>query len=100
MWLEDWRQSKKKVWTYATENGLIPQTFCNWVKRAERKEAGFVEISAHKKAKLGQTQVIVIEKGYIKIYLPLSMWVQEAAVIMEGLKAAYQWPVAYVSYQS
>ena len=24
MWLEDWRRSGKKAWTYARENGLVP----------------------------------------------------------------------------
>jgi len=32
MWLEDWRRSGKKAWTYAKENGLIPQTFVGWTK--------------------------------------------------------------------
>ena len=40
MWLEDWKGSGKKAWTYAKENGLIPQTFCSWAKREAADAAG------------------------------------------------------------
>ena len=33
MWLEDWRRSGKKAWSYAKENGLTPQTFVTWTKK-------------------------------------------------------------------
>ena len=88
MWLEDWKQSGKKAWTYAKENGLIPQTFCSWVKREGKPSTGFVEIPAHKKLKLGLSQEILVEKGDIKIHIPLSVWIEHPGTIMEGLKAA------------
>ena len=88
MWLADWKQSGKKAWTYAKENGIIPQTFCGWIKRAEKKVSGFVEIPKHKKPKPELSQEIVVEKGDIKIYVPLSVWIEYPGTIMEGLKAA------------
>ena len=88
MWLEDWKQSGKKAWTYGKENGLIPQTFCGWVKREAKSATGFVEISAHKKPKPELSQEILVEKGDIKIHIPLSVWIESPGAIMEGLKAA------------
>ena len=88
LWLEDWKQSGKKAWTYAKENGLIPQTFCSWVKRETDKASGFVEIPAHKKPKPQLAQEIVVEKGDIKIHIPLSVWLEYPRAVMEGLRAA------------
>jgi hypothetical protein len=88
MWLEDWKQSGKKAWTYAKENGLIPQTFCKWVKLETKNVSGFVEIPAYKKPKFEQEQKILIEKGDIKIHIPLSVMIEYPRVIMENLKAA------------
>ena len=86
MWLEDWRVSGKGAWVYAKENGLIPQTFCSWVKREGQKASGFVEISAQKKPKIDRVQEILIEKGDIKIHIPVSVWVHDSVAILEGLK--------------
>ena len=88
MWLEDWKQSGKAVWAYAVENGIAPQTFYNWVKREEKKTSGFVEIPVKKKIKIDTAQEILIEKGDIKIHIPLSVWIENPSIIMEGLKAA------------
>ena len=88
MWLADWRQSGKKAWTYAKENGLIPQTFCSWVKRGTKNAASFVEIPAHKKPKPELPPEILVEKGEIKMHVPLSVWIEYPGLIIEGLKAA------------
>ena len=87
LWLEDWKQSGKSAWAYAKENGLIPQTFCRWVKRKTKKVSGFMEIPASKRLRLETTQEIVVEKGDIKIRFPLSVWIEYPGSIMEGLKA-------------
>ena len=87
MWLEDWKQSGKKAWTYAKENGLIPQTFCSWVKQKSKKKTDFVEVP---KRRIKQTpellQEIIIEKGDIKIHIPLSVWAEGSEIILEGLR--------------
>jgi hypothetical protein len=89
MWLEDWKESGKKAWSYAKENGLIPQTFCTWVKRGELKNAGgFVEIPDRLKPRQEAQQEIRIEKGDIKIHIPLFVWTENSRAIMESLRVA------------
>ena len=88
LWLEDWKQSGKKAWAYAKENGLIPQTFCSWAKRAMEKTSGFVEIPALKKPEPKQQALeIIAEKGDIKIHIPLGLSSIELRSVMEGLRA-------------
>jgi len=86
MWLEDWRQSGKSAWSYAKENGIIPQTFCGWVKREAKRASGFVEIPVSKKPRLETPQEILIERGEIKIHIPLSVWIEYPAAVMDGLR--------------
>ena len=95
--------------SYAKENGLIPQTFCGWVKReaksgsVSKQDTCFVEIPARKKQGQEQQQEILVEKGDIIIHralarIPLSVWIEcecsvitsvhrTLGVIMEGLRA-------------
>jgi len=89
MWLEDWKQSGKKAWRYAQENGLIPQTFCSWVQRETHNTScsGFVEIPVHQKPKPEMPQEILVEKGDLRIRIPLSVWIEYPGVILEGLQA-------------
>ena len=78
MWLEDWRQSGKSAWAYAKENGLNPQTFVRWA-RAEPEEknplgearVNFVEVPTQVMAFPSRVQEILIEKGDVKIHIPL-----------------------------
>jgi len=89
MWLEDWKRSGKKAWAYAKENNLIPQTFCSWVKRTETKiQGGFVEVSRQIKTHIVSLPEIRIEKGGINIYVPLAVWTESSASIIEGLRSA------------
>ena len=87
MWLEDWRGSGKRAWAYAKENGLIPQTFCSWVKRESQEASGFVEIPRQVKPGKDESRKILIEKGDIKIHIPVYVLAEESFVIMEVLKA-------------
>jgi len=88
MWLEDWRQSGKSAWAYAKDNGLIPQTFTGWVKLEREEELNFVEIVIPEKRKPEKYPEILIEKGDIKIHIPVSVWAEDSRIIMEVLKAA------------
>ena len=89
MWLEDWKRSGKKAWTYAKENNLLPQTFCGWVKRTEAKsQSGFVEVSKQLKTRTASMSEIRIEKGGINIYIPLSVWTENSPAVIEGLRVA------------
>jgi transposase-like protein len=91
MWLEDWRRSGKPVWTYAKENGLIPQTFYRWAAQEKKTKQGFIEVPAPVVQSMQSPQyphVILIEKADIKIRIPLDLHNVEFRAVMEGLKAA------------
>ena len=84
-WIANWRKSGKKTWTYAKENGLAPQTLINWIKKEEKQKRGFVEI--HQPLH-GQGKEVLVEKGDVKIHIPLGMGSHELHTIMEGLGVA------------
>ena len=91
MWLEGWRQSGKSAWAYAKENNLNPQTLVNWTKA--ESTAGFVEVCASKAAApilppVHRSQEILIEKGDVKIHIPLCLGRGGLRAVMEGLGAA------------
>jgi transposase-like protein len=86
--LADWRQSGKSAWAYAKENGICPQTFLRWVNPRKKKKNSFVEVSGKVLPSVESTREVLIEKGDIKIHIPLSVWTSGSKVIMEGLKAA------------
>ena len=71
MWLEDWRGSGKSAWAYAKENGLNTQTFINWTKSGKKANQPLVEIPARMPQPACLVQEILIEKGEIKINIPL-----------------------------
>jgi len=81
-WLKNWRQSGKKAWTYAKENGLAPQTFLNWIKKEAKQKQGFIEIHPQS---FKQAYEIVVEKGDMKIHIPHGMNSGELRTVMEGL---------------
>ena len=87
MWLEGWKQSGKSVWAYAKGNGLLPQTFYNWIKREDQRASGFVEIPKQIKPRIEKAQGIIIERGDIKIHIPVSIWEEDSKAILEVLKA-------------
>ena len=86
LWVEDWRKSGKKVWTYAKENGLCPQTFAKWVNAQKEAKQNFVEVSAQGIPCLPTTSIL-IEKGDVKIHIPLGLSSVELRSVMEGLRA-------------
>ena len=87
MWLEDWKKSGKGAWLYAKENGLIPQTFVGWTKKEINTKQDFVEIHP-RAASLFQLSQITIEKGDIKIHLPVNARINDIRTIIESLRAA------------
>ena len=86
--LEDWRRSGKSAWAYARENDLCPQTFLTWVKPKKGRKNYFVEVATNVLPSFESTMEITIEKGEIRIHVPLSVWASSSKAIMEGLKAA------------
>jgi len=92
MWLEDWRNSGKSTWAYAKENGLNLQTLKKWVKAGTETKHRFVEVQSQIiKTQANATQPvpeILIEKGDVKIHIPLFIGCSELRAVMEGLGAS------------
>jgi len=84
-WITKWQKSGKKTWTYAKENGLTPQTLMYWIKSEEKQKRGFVEI--HQPLHY-QVQEILVEKGDVKIHIPLGLNSCELQTIMKGFGVA------------
>ena len=85
MWLEDWKQSGKSAWAYAKENGLNTQTFVKWTKSEAQSKPCFVEVPAQVVQPQMAMPEILIEKGDVKIHIPISFGRNELRAIMEGL---------------
>ena len=86
MWLEDWRQCGKSAWAYAKANGLNPQTFVKWTK-AEAKPC-FVEVPVPAMPNAQCEPEILIEKGEVKIHIPLAIGIGELRMIINVLAGA------------
>ena len=91
MWLADWRQSGKSAWAYAKANGLTLATFLKWTK-AENQEISeeqskpcFIEVPMHALPPPKSMQEILIEKGDVRIHIPLCAGAEELRAVMEGL---------------
>ena len=86
MWLEDWQRSGKSAWKYAKENGLNPQTFAKWKKEKPKDKARFVEVSAKAIQPVEINQAIIIEKGDVKIHIPLTLGCNELQTVINSLR--------------
>ena len=88
MWLEDWRQSGKPAWTYAKANGLNPQTFVRWTKTEAEEKPCFVEVPVPAMPNTQCEPEILIEKGEVKIHIPLISGNRELRAVIEWLGRA------------
>jgi len=88
MWVEDWRQSGKSAWAYAQENGLNQRTFVKWTKAAGVTKPCFVEVRAPVIAPAAHTPEVLIEKGEVKIHIPLCAGNAGLRAVIESLGAA------------
>jgi len=86
MWLEDWRRSGKVAWAYAKENGLCPQTFLKWTKVKAEDSPCFVEVPMKKIQSFEATQEILIERGDVKIHIPMSLGCMELRTVFSALR--------------
>ena|GEM_PF-858903 len=90
-WLEDWKGSGKSACAYAKENGLNGQTFINWTKAEYKTKQNFVEVPAPSSAVVKQSMGIpemLIEKGDVKIYIPLYINPNQLRAVIEGIGAS------------
>jgi len=85
MWLDDWQQSGKKAWSYAKENGLNPQTFVKWTKAKEEPKQSFVELPLQVLPTPQYSQEILIEKGDVKIHIPVFLSSVELQTVLESI---------------
>jgi len=86
MWLEDWQQSGKNAWSYAKENGLVPQTFINWTNpRSKEAKQSLVEVPKQVIQSTCQMQEILIEKGEMRIHIPLEPVLNELHKVIARL---------------
>ena len=91
MWVEDWKQSGKSAWAYAKENGINQQTFINWTKAGDETKHNFVEVPVASPAVVKQSMSIpemLIEKGDVKIYIPLVINPNQLRAVIEGIGAS------------
>ena len=88
MWLEDWRQSGKGAWGYAKENGLVPQTFTSWTKPRSKNKQPLVEVPAKTLQSTRHIQEILLEKGEVKMHIPLMVYSDELQKFIVTLAAA------------
>ena len=88
MWLEDWRQSGRSAWAYAKANGLNPRTFMKWTKTGAEEKPCFVEVPAPVMAERQSEPEILIEKGEVKIHIPLISGSRELRSVIEWLGRA------------
>ena len=89
MWLEDWKQSGKGAWLYARENGLVPQTFVNWTKpRKKELKESFVEVPKKILQSARLVQEILIEKGGLRIHIPIEPVLDELHNVLSKLGQA------------
>ena len=88
MWVEDWLGSGKSAWAYAKENGLNPRTFVTWSKASPEAKMSFVEVPVPMLPPARQASEILIEKGDVKIHIPLALGSNELRTVMEGIGGA------------
>jgi len=86
--VEEWRQSGKSAWAYAKENGVNLKTLKNWIKAEKEDKQDFVEIQSKPTCTQDLIPVILIEKGNIRIYVPLAIGHVELRAVIEGLGTA------------
>jgi hypothetical protein len=85
LWLEDWQKSGKSAWIYARENGLCPQTFVKWTKINKEDKPCFVELPIEVIPQPQYTKEILIEKGDVRIYIPMPIGCGELRAIFGAL---------------
>jgi hypothetical protein len=84
MWVEDWKGSGQSLSGYAKANGLIPQTFKKWITEGEA-DPGFVEISPVVPERRPYIPEILIEKGDIKIHIPIAINRNDLQTVVQSL---------------
>ena len=88
MWLDDWRQSGKSACAYAKMNSLNPQTFIKWTKAETEKRPCLVEVPVPVIHQTLSMPEILIEKGDMRIHIPLEPVLNELYGVIAKLGQA------------
>ena len=85
--VDEWVVSGKSVQQYARENGVHPKTFWHWTKRKAdvAQTRCFTEVPVQKITPHRDTQMILIEKGDMRIHLPLFIGATELRTVLSAL---------------
>ena len=86
--LEGWRESGKSISAYVKEKGLVRWTFTKWIKAEKNTKTSFVEIPTEAVPRFKNDQEILIEKGEVKIHIPLTIGSSELRTIINVLAGA------------
>jgi hypothetical protein len=81
--LEEWKQSGMTAWAYAKAKSLNPQTFNKWTQSGMKRQ--FVEIAVPIQERTRGKQEILIEKGEVKIHVPLGIGGEDLRTVIESL---------------
>jgi transposase-like protein len=84
MWVEDWKGSGESLGVYAKANGLNAATLKSWAYGKETVQ-GFVEIKPARAEPRSYMPEILIEKGDIKIHIPLAVNRNELRAVIESI---------------
>jgi len=86
--LEGWKRSGKSISAYVKEKGLVRWTFTKWLKAERDSKFRFVEVPAAVLKTTAPVPQILIEKGDVKIHIPLGTCSGELRAVMEWLGEA------------
>ena len=87
MWAEDWKGSGMSLGAYAKANGLNPQSLRNWTKE-HTEPAGFIELVPAEDRSASTAAEILIEKGDIKIHIPIGINRNDLRTVIQSLGCA------------
>ena len=85
--LECWKASGKSICAYVKEMGLVRWTFTKWLKADRKGKPSFVEVPVPALPPFTDAREIVIEKGDVKIHIPLLLGGRELRSVIESLGA-------------
>lgn len=82
--IAEWKMSGKSAIKFCSEKGIKPTTFYGWIKKEKKNRSSkFIEISK-KPLSIKTDGIIIIEKGDVKIHIPIEL---EKSVLVKIFKA-------------
>jgi hypothetical protein len=80
-----WRESGQSISAYVKEHGLVRWTFHKWLRADRECDPCFVEIPSHAITLPVSVSEIFIEKGDVRIRIPLGLSLVELRTVVLGL---------------